>query len=168
MRVGYCAIKASDFRKCLEAAEYDEKDSYFESPDIGFRPMFLETKLAAITWQRKEAMRKLGAAPSVADKPVKARLRHCRQEVTQIMSETEYAILTLHTQKNLAEACSTRQLVVEEGGGYSVLLWHDPCHELPFLEPASWSLEVEPLEYGYYVVVVVVVVVVVEVRGLGI
>ena len=71
MRVGYCAMRASDYRKCLDAAREYERESFFESPDVGFKPWFLETKLAAITWQRKEAIRKLGAAPSVADRPVK-------------------------------------------------------------------------------------------------
>ena len=51
MRVGYCAMRASDYRKCLDAAREYERDSFFESPDVGFKPWFLETKLAAITWQ---------------------------------------------------------------------------------------------------------------------
>ena len=144
-RLGFCAVRTRDYGKCRErAAQYCE-DIDAQSEDIfDFRPIFFDTKLAAITWHRKEAIRKLGGAPSEADKPVKTRLRDSRRAIEGAISENQYVILTLHSMENLAEACSTGQLVVEEGG-YRVVDFWDPCHELPFRNLGAWSMDVECL-----------------------
>ena len=148
VRVGYCAVRANEFRKCQDGlSNYaDDPEASDYSPELsGFRGLFLESKLAAITYQRKEAMRRLGAAPSVADRPVKSRLRDARSGALQDAAfESQYVILTLYTKENLAEACSTGQLLVEDGG-YRVSQFWNPVEALPFRNADSWSMDLERL-----------------------
>ena len=143
--VGFNAVRANDFIRWQRMAS-----NYADSPDsvsfkLEYDPVFLPTAVDAITYERKNNLRKLGAAPSVTDKPVKYKLRDLGHEISETLFETDFVILKLSTQANLADALSKSELVLEQNGAYRVVAWPSPVDPLPFQDGDAWSVEVECL-----------------------
>ena len=111
-----------------------------------FEPIFVESKLKAVCSNIKDSTRKLGAALSMADKPVKSSLRFAGTKVQETLRSPNFVVLHLKTKCNIAEVLSKRELKWSAiHAGYQVMDWLSLFDKLPFLKLSDWEMTVEPL-----------------------
>jgi len=100
--------------------------------------------MKAMVLTRKDRVRRLGGAPSDGDKAVKLHLRAAGKQFKDAIQCTNYVILHLKTQDNIADAISRRELRLEDGA-YLVQSWWSPFQELPFKDKPKWMMTLELL-----------------------